>query len=160
MSIMDNVQPAVKKETGKVAAITGIGLILMWIVFGVLHAFMPQKVPFDYTVFLAGIGGFIFAAGNFFLMGLTVQKVAAETDEGRARQRMQVSQRQRTLLMLAWGVVALAAPCFNGAAGIIPLLFPSMVIKIYYLTIGKAKLAQEKKDSQSADPTAGKGSEQ
>ena len=28
MSIMDNVQPAVKKETGKVAAITGIGLIL------------------------------------------------------------------------------------------------------------------------------------
>ena len=41
MSIMDNVQPAVKKETGKVAAITGIGLILMWIVFGVLHAFMP-----------------------------------------------------------------------------------------------------------------------
>ena len=36
MSIMDNVQPAVKKETGKVAAITGIGLILMWIVFGML----------------------------------------------------------------------------------------------------------------------------
>ena len=54
MSIMDNVQSAVKKETGKVAAITGIGLILMWIVFGVLHAFMPQKVPFDYTVFLGG----------------------------------------------------------------------------------------------------------
>lgn len=54
MSIMDNVQPAVKKETGKVAAITGIGLILMWIVFGVLHAFMPQKVPFDYTGFLEG----------------------------------------------------------------------------------------------------------
>ena len=53
MSIIENVQPAVKKETGKVAAITGIGLILMWIVFGVLHAFMPQKVPFDYTVFLA-----------------------------------------------------------------------------------------------------------
>ena len=33
MSIIENVQPAVKKETGKVAAITGIGLILMWIVF-------------------------------------------------------------------------------------------------------------------------------
>ena len=54
MSIMDNVQPAVKKETGKVAAITGIGLILMWIVFGVLHAFMPQKVPFDIRCFLEG----------------------------------------------------------------------------------------------------------
>ena len=39
MSIMDNVHPAVKKETGKVAAITGIGLILMWIVFGVPACF-------------------------------------------------------------------------------------------------------------------------
>ena len=149
---MRSVSPAVKQETMRIASGTAIGVVLMWVVFFFLHQVNP--------VLLAGIGGFIFAAGNFLLMGLTVQKVAAETDEGRARQRMQVSQRQRTLLMLAWGVVALAAPCFNGAAGIIPLLFPSMVIKIYYLTIGKAKLAQEKKDSQSADPTAGKGSEQ
>ena len=148
---MRSVSPAVKQETMRIASGTAIGVVLMWVVFFFLHQVNPEKIPFDYTVFLAGIGGFIFAAGNFFLMGLTVQKVAAETDEG---------QRQRTLLMLAWGVVALAAPCFNGAAGIIPLLFPSMVIKIYYLTIGKAKLAQEKKDSQSADPTAGKGSEQ
>ena len=37
--------PVVKKETGRVSAITGIGLLIMWIVFGVLHAFMPQKVP-------------------------------------------------------------------------------------------------------------------
>ena len=36
-SVMDKVQPAVKKETRRVAMITGIGLILMWIVFGVLH---------------------------------------------------------------------------------------------------------------------------
>lgn len=77
-------------------------------------------------------------------MGLTVQKVAAETDEGRARQRMQVSQRQRTLLMLAWGVVALAAPCFNGAAGIIPLLFPSMVIKFIILQLEKLSLRRKK----------------
>ena len=81
MSIMDNVQPAVKKETGKVAAITGIGLILMWIVFGVLHAFMPQKVPFDYTVFLGGAVGGCVAVLNFFFMGLAVQKAAAATDE-------------------------------------------------------------------------------
>ena len=80
MSIMDNVQPAVKKETGKVAAITGIGLILMWIVFGVLHAFMPQKVPFDYTVFLGGAVGGCVAVLNFFFMGLAVQKAAAATD--------------------------------------------------------------------------------
>ena len=52
MSIMDNVQPVVKKETGRVSAITGIGLLIMWIVFGVLHAFMPQKVPLIIQYFL------------------------------------------------------------------------------------------------------------
>ena len=100
---MRSVSPAVKQETMRIASGTAIGVVLMWVVFFFLHQANPEKIPFDYTVFLAGIGGFIFAAGNFFLMGLTVQKVAAETDEGRARQRMQVSQRQRTLLMLAWG---------------------------------------------------------
>ena len=52
MSIMDNVQPAVKKETGKVAAITGIGLILMWIVFGLPHILpLPlQETPYNQTV--------------------------------------------------------------------------------------------------------------
>ena len=156
---MISVSPAVKQETTRIAIGTAICVVVMWIVFFFLHQNMPEKVPFDYTVFLAGIGGLIFAVGNFFLMGLTVQKVVAETDESRARQQMQVSQRQRTLLRLVWGVVALVAPCFNGAAGIIPLLFPSVVIKVYYLTIGKNKLTQDNGNSQTAAPTAGKGSE-
>ena len=42
------IQPAVKKETEKVAAGTAIGVILMWVVFGILHVAMPEKVPFDY----------------------------------------------------------------------------------------------------------------
>ena len=100
MSIMDNVQPAVKKETGKVAAITGIGLILMWIVFGVLHAFMPQKVPFDYTVFLGGAVGGCVAVLNFFFMGLAVQKAAAATDEDTARMRIKASYSQRMLIQM------------------------------------------------------------
>ena len=56
-SILDNVQPAVKKETKRVVKITAVGLILMWILFAVLHFTMPDKVPLDYTVFLGGIGG-------------------------------------------------------------------------------------------------------
>ena len=110
MSIMDNVQPAVKKETGKVAAITGIGLILMWIVFGVLHAFMPQKVPFDYTVFLGG--------------------AAAATDEDTARMRIKASYSQRMLIQMLWVILAIVAPCFHFVAGIVPLLFPGTGIKI------------------------------
>ena len=47
--ILNHVQPAVKKETGRVMMMTGIGVILMWVVFGILHLFMPGKVPFDYS---------------------------------------------------------------------------------------------------------------
>ena len=94
-SVMDNVQPAVKKETQRVAAITGIGLILMWIIFGVMHGFMPQKVPLDYTVFLGGAVGGCVAVLNFFFMGLAVQKAAAATDEDTARMRIKASYSQR-----------------------------------------------------------------
>ena len=49
-SFMENVQPAVKKETKKVAVSTGIGVVLMWMVCGILHMIIPEKVPFDYSV--------------------------------------------------------------------------------------------------------------
>ena len=56
-SMFANVQPAVKKETKKVAIGTFICVALMWAVFGIGHAVMPQKIPFDYTVILAGLIG-------------------------------------------------------------------------------------------------------
>ena len=86
--LLENVQPAVKKETKRVVMITGAGLILMWILFAILHFTMPDKVPFDYTVILGGIGGGVIAVLNFFLMGLAVQKAASATDEGTARMKL------------------------------------------------------------------------
>ena len=129
-NVMDKVQPAVRKETQRVAMITGIGLILMWIIFGVLHAFMPQKVPFDYTVFLGGAAGGIVAVLNFFFMGLAVQKAAAATDEDAARMRIKASYSQRMMLQMLWVILAIVAPCFQFVAGIVPLLFPGTGIKI------------------------------
>lgn len=129
-NVMDKVQPAVRKETQRVAMMTGIGLILMWIIFGVLHAFMPQKVPFDYTVFLGGAAGGIVAVLNFFFMGLAVQKAAAATDEDAARMRIKASYSQRMMLQMLWVILAIVVPCFQFVAGIIPLLFPGTGIKI------------------------------
>ncbi len=129
-SFFDNIQPAVKKETKKVAFSTLTGVILMWIVFAVLHFSMPDKVPLDYTVFLGGICGGAVAVLNFFLMGLTVQKVAASTDEDSARTKMKASYSQRMLLQMLWVVLAIAAPCFQFVAGIAPLLFPGLGIKL------------------------------
>ena len=129
-SILDNVQPAVKKETKRVVKITAVGLILMWILFAVLHFTMPDKVPLDYTVFLGGIGGGAVAVLNFFLMGLAVQKAASATDEGTARMKLKASYSQRFLMQILWVILAIVAPCFHFVAGIAPLLFPGTGIKI------------------------------
>lgn len=125
-----DIQPAVKKETKKVAVYTICGVLLMWVVFAVLHGIMPEQVPFDYTVILGGIGGGIIGILNFFLMGLTVQKAAACENEGDARARLKASYSQRMLLQMLWAVAAIVAPCFQFAAGLIPLLIPSMGIKL------------------------------
>ena len=129
-SILNHVQPEVKKETGRVMMMTGIGVILMWVVFGILHLFMPGKVPFDYTIFLGGIAGGAVAVLNFFFMGLAVQKAASAADEDTARMRIKASYSQRTLLQMLWVIIAIVAPCFHFVAGIVPLLFPGTGIKI------------------------------
>ena len=129
-SILDNVQPAVKKETKRVVKITAVGLILMWILFAVLHFTMPDKVPLDYTVFLGGIGGGAVAVLNFFLMGLAVQKAASASDDGTARVKLKASYSQRFLMQILWVILAIVAPCFHFVAGIAPLLFPGTGIKI------------------------------
>lgn len=129
-SILDNVQPAVKKETKRIIRITIVGLILMWILFAVLHFAMPDKVPLDYTVFLGGIGGGAVAVLNFFLMGLAVQKAASASDEGTARMKLKASYSQRFLMQILWVILAIVAPCFHFVAGIAPLLFPGTGIKI------------------------------
>lgn len=129
-SILDNVQPAVKKETKRIIKITIVGLILMWILFAVLHFAMPDKVPLDYTVFLGGIGGGAVAVLNFFMMGLAVQKAASASDEGTARMKLKASYSQRFLMQILWVILAIVAPCFHFVAGIAPLLFPGTGIKI------------------------------
>ena len=127
--LLENVQPAVKKETKRVVMITGAGLILMWILFAILHYTMPDKVPFDYTVILGGIGGGMIAVLNFFLMGLAVQKAASATDEGTARMKLKASCSQRFMMMILWVIAAIVAPCFQFVAGIAPLLFPGTGLK-------------------------------
>ena len=124
-------QPAVKKETRNVLIITAIGVALMFLVFIILHFIIPEKVPLDYKVFLGGICGGGIAFLNFFLMAVTVQKVAGMEDRDQATKLMRLSYSRRLAIQCIWIVVAIFVPCFNAAAGIIPLFFPSLGIKIY-----------------------------
>ena len=127
---MGNIAPAVKTETKKVAIATLVLTVVMWVIFGVLHALVPDQVPFDYRVILGGIGGAVVAVLNFLLMGLTVQKIVNTEDEDQAKAMMRASMSRRYLMQGVWIIIAIAAPIFQFAAGIAPLLFPSLSIKL------------------------------
>ena len=130
-------QPAVKTETGKIALATGVGVLIVYAVFFVLHMVIPENwtsfnynVPFDYKVILGGIGGFLVAVGNFFGMAVTVQKVASMEDEKEARAAMAASYRNRNLLQILWIILAIVVPIFNPVSGIVPLFIPTIYIKL------------------------------
>jgi len=145
MSGRKGIDPIVKKETLRVGLIAYAGIALMLLVFFLLHTFCPKEVwdvPFDYTVILGGVCCGIIDVLNFFLMGNAVVKVTSlepildeegnpsDEDKGRARKIMSTSMRLRFLLMIVWCIIAIALPCFNTIAGILPLLFPTLGIKL------------------------------
>ncbi len=135
----------------------------MLVLFCLLHRFFPDSIPFDYRVVLSAVIGCVIASVNFFLMAVTVQKIAelgaaegasrivpaktggpAEDGEDgeedqvvvdpavsdKSHEMMKASYRTRTLMQLVWAVLAFALPWTNGAAGLIPLFIPSLLIKL------------------------------
>ena len=97
------IQPAVKKETGHIACWSGAGTILMIVAFAVCHKLFPDAVPFDYKVVLGGVIGAAVSVGNFFIMGLTVQKIASgEQSDEQAYKSMKISYRYRSMAQLLW----------------------------------------------------------
>ena len=122
-------QDAVKKETLFIAGSTCALSAVTALLFYILHGFFPETVPFGFRVIASLILGCLVAILNFFWMAVTVQKVASMDNEDSARHSLLLSYRYRTLGQLAWVVLAIIIPALNAAAGIIPLFFPSAVIK-------------------------------
>ena len=129
-------QPESKKELRRIAGGTAICTAAMWALFAALH--VVGWVKFDYTVILGSLIGAAVAVGNFAGICLVVQKIIDEQDEKKRKAKLQVSYNSRMLLQAVWVVVAIAAPCFQPFASVLPLFFPR--ITIYYLQItGKYK---------------------
>ncbi len=120
---MGKLQEDSKKEFIRVVTYTVVGVILMWIVFGVAHVISPEKVPLDYRVFLSGILGGVVPIANFYLMALTVQDVAATENQDLARQKMKFSYSKRMGILILWVILVALLPWFNLVAGILPLFF-------------------------------------
>ena len=86
------------------------------------------------TVLLGGLYGAAIAVGNFFLMGLTVQKcLTLEPDD--AKKRMKLSQQGRLLMMLVVCMIGAAVPFCNTIAVLVPQLFPRIGVTVRGLTL-------------------------
>ena len=121
------VDPTVKKETRFIALMVLILSVLMQAVFLIIG-------QWDYTVLLGNLYGLVLAVGNFFLMGLTVQKcLTLEPDE--AKKRMKLSQQGRMLMLLVLCVIGGVLPFFNIIAVLIPQFFPRIGVTIRGLTM-------------------------
>ena len=121
----------VKRETVYIAAVTGILSLLLQ------AGFLVAK-HWDYTVLLGNAFGAAAAVGNFFLMGVTVQK-ALGREQKSASNLMKLSQRLRLLMQLGVVVLGVVLPCFNIYAVIIPLFFPRIGIMVRPLIKGEGK---------------------
>ena len=119
-------QPASKKELTFIAKGTVICTLVMLAVFLVLS--VTGVYPFSWRVPLAAAGGCAVAVANFYLLCLTVQSAAGVDDQKARKAKVQASYNGRLLMQGLWCLVSYLAPCFNVAAGVIPLLFPNILI--------------------------------
>ena len=115
-------QPESKKELLRIACGTAICTAAMWVLFAALH--LVGWVRFDYTVVLGGLVGAAVAIANFAGICFVVQKIIDEQDEKRRKAKLQLSHNSRMLLQAVWVIVAIAAPCFQPFASVLPLFFP------------------------------------
>ena len=117
------VQEATRRETCHIA----LGVLAFSAVMHVVYLALRR---WALSVLWGNLLGGGFAVLNFFLLGLTVQKIASETDEKRAKLKLQGSYTLRMLMTLAVVIVAVKVPCFAAAwpAAVLPLFFPRLTI--------------------------------
>ena len=118
---MVKISPTVIKETRYIAVFSIILSLLMQAVFLIVLR------RFDYTVVLGNALGLLVAVGNFFFMGLGVQK-AVEKDEKGAKNVLRFSQTARFFAIFAIAAIGVLLDCFNDIAVIVPIFFPRIAI--------------------------------
>ena len=125
------IDPVVKKETGYIAIMVLLMSALMEAVFLVIQ-------HWDLTVLYGNLLGAVAAIGNFFLMGLTVQKAVNKTEKD-ASNALKASQGLRLVLLFAIAAVGVSLKCFHPIAVLLPLLFPRIAVALRPLFQKKAK---------------------
>lgn len=119
---MKKVNPIIVKETLYIACWSVIFSMIMQSVFLLIK-------KWDYTVLLGNVLSLVAGVGNFFLLGLTVQK-AVTKEEKDAKQFMKLSQVARLFTLFVICVLGAVLSCFNIIATVLPLLFPRISIML------------------------------
>ena len=114
------IDKVVLKETKYIATFAAIFSVLMQAVFLIIG-------KWDYTVLLGNLWGAAVAVGNFFVMGLYVQKAVSQ-EEKEAKQTIKASQSMRFAAMVLLTGIGVVTPFFNWIAVVVPLVFPSVAI--------------------------------
>lgn len=118
--IVVKVDKTVIKETKYIATFVVIFSVLMQAVFLIIN-------KWNYTVLLGNIWGAAVAVGNFFIMGLYVQKAVSQ-EEQEAKKTMKTSYSLRMTLLLLFTVIGVVIPFFSWITVTIPLIFPSIAV--------------------------------
>ena len=136
------------RETRRVAvgvlALVGV----MLVVFAVIG-------KLDWRAACGGVYTGLLGVGNFFLMGMTVQSITETAAEKQRTEeeldhlsqqmeaKMKLSRNGRMLALLALVVVGITLLRFHPLATIIPVVFPSVVVKLLQIIdIRKASSAE------------------
>lgn len=138
------IQQATKRETLHIALGTLGFSAVMNLVFLCLKRW-------DSTVLWGTLLGGGFAVLNFFLLGLTVQKIAADPNEKRGKMTMQLSYSLRMLFTLFIAVLAIKLPQVSWPAAVIALFFPRLTILSMQL-LGMYKPASKENEKGGDDP--------
>ncbi len=114
---MAGMDPAVRKETGYIAAWVVLLSLLMEAVFLVIR-------QWDLSVLFGNLGGAVIVIGNFFLLALVVSKAVANGQPDKAAARVKASAGLRLIGMGALAALLIGVLKTNVFATLIPLLFP------------------------------------
>ena len=142
---------AVRRETARVAAGVFALVAVMLAVYAVIGKF---SVP----ALLGGVYTGLLTVVNFFVMGMTVQGITnraaekARTEQEiveltlEMKNRMKLSYNLRMIALFALLVAGIAVFKFDPIATILPILFPSLVIRVLQIMEAKRPSVSEGSD--------------
>ena len=142
---------AVRRETARVAAGVFALVAVMLAVYAVIGKFSAPAL-------LGGVYTGLLTVVNFFIMGMTVQGITdraaekARTEQEIAeltlemKNRMKLSYNLRMIALFALMVVGISVFKFDPIATILPILFPTLVIRVLQIMEARRPSVSEGSD--------------